>query len=144
MIVCICNATLSICHILLFPCCVHKSLFYNCASISALQICSSLPFFYIPCMVYMVIYGCMLATQLCLTLPPRGLYPARLLCPWDSPGKDTGVGCHILLQGIFLIYLSIWAICFCLFDLTSFCTIDFGSNENNGVSKAETWWRDQG
>ena len=25
----------------------------------------------------------------------------RLLCPWDSPGKDTGVGCHALLQGIF-------------------------------------------
>ena len=25
----------------------------------------------------------------------------RLLCPWDSPGKNTGVGCHFLLQGIF-------------------------------------------
>ena len=24
----------------------------------------------------------------------------RLLCPWDSPGKNTGVGCHSLLQGI--------------------------------------------
>ena len=31
-----------------------------------------------------------------------GLWPARLLCPWDSPGKNTGVGCHFLLQGIFL------------------------------------------
>ena len=30
-----------------------------------------------------------------------GLYPARLLCPWNFPGKDTGVGCHALLQGIF-------------------------------------------
>ena len=28
--------------------------------------------------------------------------PPRLLCPWDSPGKNTGVGCHALLQGIFL------------------------------------------
>ena len=28
--------------------------------------------------------------------------PARVLCPWDSPGKNTGVGCHALLQGIFL------------------------------------------
>ena len=27
--------------------------------------------------------------------------PARLLCPWDSPGKNTGVGCHSLLQNIF-------------------------------------------
>ena len=30
------------------------------------------------------------------------LRPARLLCPWDSPGKNTAVGCHFLLQGIFL------------------------------------------
>ena len=30
-----------------------------------------------------------------------GLEPARLLCPWDSPGKDTGVSCHFLFQGIF-------------------------------------------
>jgi len=34
------------------------------------------------------------------SLRPHGL-PARLLCPWDSPGKNTGVGCHFLLQGIF-------------------------------------------
>ena len=32
---------------------------------------------------------------------PHGLWPAGLLCPWDSPGKNTGVGCHFLLQGIF-------------------------------------------
>ena len=32
----------------------------------------------------------------------RGLQPARLLCPWDSPGKNTGVSCHAFLQGIFL------------------------------------------
>ena len=35
------------------------------------------------------------------SLRPSGLQPARLLCPWDSPGKNTGVGCHALLQGIF-------------------------------------------
>ena len=29
---------------------------------------------------------------------PHGLQPTRLLCPWDSPGKNTGVGCHFLLQ----------------------------------------------
>ena len=33
---------------------------------------------------------------------PSALYFAKLLCPWDSPGKNTGVGCHFLLQGIFL------------------------------------------
>ena len=29
---------------------------------------------------------------------PHGLQPTRLLCPWDFPGKSTGVGCHCLLH----------------------------------------------
>ena len=33
---------------------------------------------------------------------PYGLQPARLLHSWNSPSKNTGVGCHSLLQGIFL------------------------------------------
>ena len=32
----------------------------------------------------------------------HGLQSARLLRSWDSPSKNTGVGCHALLQGIFL------------------------------------------
>ena len=45
-------------------------------------------------------------TQLCLTLcDPMvagcDLWPTRLLCPWDFPGKNTGVRCHYLLQEIF-------------------------------------------
>ena len=36
------------------------------------------------------------------SLQPHGLWPASLLCPWDFPGKNPGVGCHFLLQGIFL------------------------------------------
>ena len=39
-------------------------------------------------------------------LRPHGLQPARLLCSWDSPGKNTGVGCHSFLQGIFLTQAS--------------------------------------
>ena len=39
----------------------------------------------------------MKVTQSCLTLRPHGLHS-----PWNSPGKNTGVGCHSLLQGIFL------------------------------------------
>ena len=31
---------------------------------------------------------------------PHRLQPTRLLCPWGSPGNNTGVGCHFLLQGI--------------------------------------------
>ena len=34
------------------------------------------------------------------SLAPHGLQPARILCPWAYPGKNTGVGCHFLLQGI--------------------------------------------
>ena len=35
------------------------------------------------------------------SLGPKGLQPTRLLCPWNSPGKNTEVGSHSLLQGIF-------------------------------------------
>ena len=35
------------------------------------------------------------------SLWPHRLQPARLLCPWDSPDKNAGVGCHALLPGIF-------------------------------------------
>ena len=35
------------------------------------------------------------------SLQPNGLQPTRFLCPWDFPVKDTGVGCHFLLQGVF-------------------------------------------
>ena len=41
--------------------------------------------------------------QSCPTLcDPMDCSPSRLLYPWDSPGKNTGVDCHFLLQGIFL------------------------------------------
>ena len=50
------------------------------------------------------------------SLWPQGLQPTRLLCPWDSPGKNTGVGCPALLQRIFLtqrwnpclLHLQLW------------------------------------
>ena len=35
------------------------------------------------------------------SLRPHGLWPTRLLCPWDFPGNSTGVDCYFLLQGIF-------------------------------------------
>ena len=48
-------------------------------------------------------YVCMLSlfshVQLCGT--PWTIAPSRPLCPWNSPDKNTGVGCHALLQGIF-------------------------------------------
>ena len=52
------------------------------------------------------------------SLRPIGLSPTKLLCPWDSPGRNTGVGGHALLQGIFptqglnlfLFYLLHWQV----------------------------------
>ena len=51
------------------------------------------PFIYVVVVVYL----------LCCVwlLQPHGLQPARLLCPWDFPGKNAGVGCHFLLRAIF-------------------------------------------
>ena len=40
--------------------------------------------------------------QSCLTLCNLWTVATSLLCPWDFPGKNTGVGCHALFQGIFL------------------------------------------
>ena len=46
--------------------------------------------------------SCCLVTKSCATLLQlHGPEPARLLCPWDFPCKNIGVGCHFLLQGIF-------------------------------------------
>ena len=48
------------------------------------------------------IYVAVVVAKLCLTLlQPHGLWPAWLPCSWGFSGKDTGVGCHFLLQGIF-------------------------------------------
>ena len=41
---------------------------------------------------------CKVASVVSDSVRPHGLQPTRLLRPWDSPGKNTGVGCHFLLQ----------------------------------------------
>ena len=51
---------------------------------------------------HLLLFSC-LVTRSCPTLlQPHVEQPARLLCPWDSPGKNTRMGCQVLLQGIFL------------------------------------------
>ena len=45
---------------------------------------------------------CAKSLQSYWTLRPYGLKLPKLLCPQDFPGKNTGVGCYALLQGIFL------------------------------------------
>ena len=42
---------------------------------------------------------CSVAQSYPILLRPYRLHPTSLLCPWDFPGKNTGVGCHFLLQG---------------------------------------------
>ena len=49
--------------------------------------------------IYLYMHVCSAVSN---SLRPYGFLPARLLCPWDFPGKNAGVGCHFLLQGVFL------------------------------------------
>ena len=44
---------------------------------------------------------CVSCSVLSDSLQPHGLQPTRLLCPWDSPGQNTGVNCHSLPKQIF-------------------------------------------
>ena len=46
----------------------------------------------------MTVRACSVLTD---PLWPHGLWPTRLVCPWNFPGKNTGVCCHFPLQGIF-------------------------------------------
>ena len=41
---------------------------------------------------------CWVASVMSDSVQPHRQQPTRLLCPWDSPGKNTEVGCHFLLQ----------------------------------------------
>ena len=56
----------------------------------------------IPCTHKRALCCCFVAKSCPTLLWSHGLQPARLLCPWDFPGKNTGMSCHFLLQGIFL------------------------------------------
>ena len=55
------------------------------------------------CVSQIAVVCCCLVTKSCPTLlQSHELRPTRLLCPWDFQGKNTRVGCHFLLQGLFL------------------------------------------
>ena len=41
---------------------------------------------------------------------PHELSPVRFLCSWDFPGKNNGVSCHALLQGIFVTQRLSWCL----------------------------------
>ena len=45
--------------------------------------------------IYICVLSCSVVSD---SLPPHGLYPARLLCPWNFPSRNTGVGYQFLCQ----------------------------------------------
>ena len=49
----------------------------------------------LPCVCVCVCVSCFVESD---SLQPHRLQPIRPLCPWDSPGKNNGMGCHFLLQ----------------------------------------------
>ena len=46
---------------------------------------------------HQLLLSCQVTSVVSDSVQPHGLQPTRLLHPWDSPGKSTGVGCHCLL-----------------------------------------------
>ena len=75
-------------------------------------LCSSTPHSYVEALMELYqetgpIWRCVSRSVRSDSLEPHGLQATRLLCPWKSPGKNTGVGCHSFLQGIFLTQGSI-------------------------------------
>ena len=75
---------------------------------------------------------------------PYGPKPSRLLCPWDSPGKNNGVGCLVLLQRIFptqrwnpISYVSSLAGGFFIPGPTCLCTHSSGDQISSLVQRTE-------
>ena len=63
---------------------------------------------------------CSVASFVSDSVQLHGLQPARLFCPWDSPGKSTRVGSHVLLQGSFLTQgLNPFLLCLLLWQMGS-------------------------
>ena len=104
----------------------HKILFYN----YFLNLNLSLHLYCLISMKKMKV----LVTPSCPTVRPHRLQPTRLLCPWNSPGKNTGVGSHSLLQGIFPIQgLNPGLLCFrqIVYHLSHQAVLlNFGCNQN--------------
>ena len=79
----------------------------------------------------------LIESQSCLnSFQPHGLQPTRLLCPWDSPSKNTRVGSPSLLQGIFLTQGSNPGLLHCKHML--YCLSHQGSPNHYWVSPFKT------
>ena len=60
------------------------------------------------CLPSSILYICAVCSVMSDSLRSHGLQPTRLLCPWNFPGKNTGVDSHFLLQGMFPTQGSNW------------------------------------
>ena len=85
-----------------FPLCIEKPVFGG----YIFQFCGSFCLIFFLSFFFLFYYLEKSESAICSvvsdSLWPHGLLPTELLCPWDSPDKNTGVGGHALLQGIFL------------------------------------------
>ena len=79
------------------------------------------------------------------SLRPHGPWPARLLCPWDSPGKNTGVGCHLRAKHYWLWFSRLAKIfswhCLLLVHLFMVWKCSWTDKLPEG---AEGWWGEDG
>ena len=78
------------------------------------------------------------------SLWPHGLQPARPLHPWNSPGKNTVVNCHSLLQGIFLTQGSNPGLLHCRQTLYCLSHKTYSQRENLGSSRRKAICHIQG
>ena len=84
-------------HILLLPCFWEGFISQQICTCSKVQICHMKFGLLAPIWPCCCCY-CQIASVMSNSVRPHGLQPTRLLCPWDSPGKNAGVDCHFLLQ----------------------------------------------
>ena len=77
--------------------------------------------------------------QLPLTLRPYELQAARILCPWDTPGKNTGVGGLSLLQRIFPSQVSNWGLLHCIQILCHLSYKGSCSYQYSNRANVHTW-----
>ena len=91
-------------------CIQHQNIIDNSTVERRCLACISLACSLIPSACEFMCWGCchcQVASVVPDSVQPHRRQPTRLLCPWDSPGKNTGVGCHFLLQVSLYIACSI-------------------------------------
>ena len=71
---------------------------YNLSSIFLLMIAFLQFLFFFNASVRLLLLVLLCRSVVSNSVQPQRRQPTRLPCPWDSPGKNTGVGCHFLLQ----------------------------------------------